>query len=103
MAIRTTTLIFFNCAILAGQTNVLTANYGNDRSNGNLQETTLTTSNVAPGTFAKLGSFPVDGQIYAQPLYVNKLYISALGPRNIVYTVTQHNSVYAFDADSRRP
>jgi hypothetical protein len=82
------------------QTNVLTANYGNDRSNANLRETVLTTSNVKPVDFAKLGSFSVDGQIYAQPLYVNQLFISGRGIHNVVYTVTQHNSVYAYDADS---
>jgi hypothetical protein len=100
MAKRTMALVFSSCAIAAAQTNVLTANYGNDRSNANLQETVLTTANVEPVNFAKLGTFPVDGQIYAQPLYVNQLFISGRGVYNVVYTVTQHNSVYAYDADS---
>ena len=89
-----------SCALAAAQTNVLTGNYGNDRSNANLHETRLTTSNVAPGNFARLALFPVDGQIYAQPLYVNQLFILGRGIYNVVYTVTQHNSVYAYDADS---
>jgi hypothetical protein len=100
MAKRTMALVLSSCAITAAQTDVLTANYGNDRSNANLQETVLTTANVKPINFAKLGSFPVDGQIYAQPLYVNQLFISGRGVYNVVYTVTQHNSVYAYDADS---
>ena len=50
------------------QVNVLTANYGNDRTNATLQETVLSPDRVNPGTFGKLGAFPVDGQIYAQTL-----------------------------------
>jgi hypothetical protein len=100
MCSRALALAVFGCAIVAAQTNVLTANYGNDRSNANLQETALNNANVAPGSFAKLGSFPVDGQIYAQPLYVSGLLIPTRGLYNVVYTVTQHNSVYAYDADS---
>jgi len=100
MAMRTLILLISSCAIVVAKTNVLTANYGNDRSNANLQESVLTTTNVAPVNFAKLGSFPVDGQIYAQPLYVNQLFVPGRGVYNVVYTATQHNSVYAYDADS---
>ncbi len=99
--VATRAVVFLSsCAIVAAQTNVLTGNYGNDRSNANLQETRLTTSNVAPENFVRLGLFPVDGQIYAQPLYVNQLLIPGHGVYNVVYTATQHNSVYAYDADS---
>lgn len=84
----------------SSQTNVLTANYGNDRSNANLQETTLTPANVATGRFGKLGSLPVDGQVFAQPLYVSGLAINGKGTHNVVYLMTQHNSVFAYDADS---
>jgi hypothetical protein len=84
----------------AAQVNVLTANYGNERSNSNLNETALSASNVAPGDFIKLGSFPVDGQIFAQPLYASKIAVPNRGIFNIVYVATQHNSVYAYDADS---
>jgi hypothetical protein len=55
-------------ATLSAQVNVLSANYGNDRTNANLLETQLTPANVAAGSFGKIGSFPVDGQVYAQPL-----------------------------------
>src|SRR6516165_2418626 len=55
------------------QVNVLTGNGSNDRINANLQETKLTPANVSPGQFGKLGSLPVDGQIYSQPLYVSGL------------------------------
>lgn len=79
---------------------VLTANYDNERTNANLQERTLNPSNVNKDSFGKLGSFAVDGQIYAQPLYVSGVTIPGKGLRNVVYTVTMHNSVYAIDADA---
>jgi uncharacterized protein (TIGR03437 family) len=81
------------------QVNVLTVNYDNQRSNSNLQETVLTQSNVTTATFGRIGSFPVDGQIYAQPLYVSGVEIGGKS-RNVVYVVTMHNSVYAIDADA---
>jgi uncharacterized protein (TIGR03437 family) len=82
------------------QVSVLTANYDNDRSNADVSETQLTPSTVAPGSFGKLGTLPVDGQVFAQPLYVASLYIPGQGVRNVVYVATEHNSVYAYDADT---
>jgi uncharacterized protein (TIGR03437 family) len=51
-------------------------------------------------SFGKIGAFPVDGQIYAQPLYVTGVHIEGAGVRNVVYVATMHNSVYAIDADA---
>lgn len=85
--------------LLPAQTNVLTANYDNGRSNANLQETQLSVANVAPGSFGKLGEFPVDGEIFGQPLYIGSVAIDGQGIHNVVIITTQHNSVYAFDAD----
>jgi len=48
--------------------------------------------------FGKLFEFVVDGDIYAQPLYLSKADLPRLG-KNVVYVATMHNSVYAFDAD----
>jgi uncharacterized protein (TIGR03437 family) len=79
--------------------NVLTANYDNQRTNANLQETVLNQQNVNSSSFGKLGYFPVDGEIYAQPLYASGVQIAGQGLRNVVYVVTMHNSVYAIDAD----
>src|SRR5260370_33444226 len=82
------------------QINVLTANYDNDRTNANLQETILTTANVNSGSFGKIGTFPVDGAIYAQPLYASRVQIAGKGACNVVFVVTMHNSVYAINADA---
>src|SRR5215510_7339469 len=92
-------LIFSASGWAQVQVNVLTQHNNNNRTGANLNETTLNTSNVRPGRFGKLFSRAVDGQIYTQPLYVSQLAIPERGTRNVVYVATQHNSVYAFDAD----
>jgi uncharacterized protein (TIGR03437 family) len=83
-----------------GQVNVLTANYDNNRTNSNPNEITLNPQSVSATSFGKVGTFPVDGQIYAQALYVSGVQIAGAGVRNVVYVVTMHNSVYAIDADA---
>lgn len=90
---------FLLAVISQAQTNVLTANYDTDRTSSNNSETILNPTNVNTLGFGKVGSFSVDGEIYAQPLYVSGISIGGKA-RNVVYTVTMHNSVYAFDADS---
>jgi hypothetical protein len=62
----------------------------------NLQEETLTLANVNPASFGKLVSQPVDGPIYAQPLYKANLMIGGT-PHNVAFIATEHDSVYAFD------
>lgn len=82
------------------QVNVLTSNYDNERTNANLQEVALNPKTVTSKTFGKVGTFAVDGQVYAQPLFVSGLQISGKGKRNVLYVATMHNSVYAFDTDA---
>jgi hypothetical protein len=81
-----------------GQINVLT--YHNDlaRTGRNLNETVLTPLNVKSSTFGKLVNVPVDGKVDAQPLVVSSLAIPGKGTRNVVFVVTEHDSVYALDA-----
>ncbi len=81
---------------------MLTANYGNDRTNANVQETVLTPQDVASGKFGKLGTFPVDGMVFAQPLYLAGATIAGV-TRDVVYLATMHNTVYALDAVSLTP
>ena len=95
-----TLLVVLGSVSLQAQVNVLTANYSNDRTNANLNEPVLNTTNVNGAQFGKLFSLTVDGQIYAQPLYASGIVLPGGGVVNVVYTVTMHNSVYAFDADA---
>ena len=90
--------VFFSL-ICSAQVNVLTANGDNDRSNSNLQETQLSPATVNSSGFGKLGTWPVDGQVYSQPLFVSGLSIAG-ATHNVVFVSTMHNSVYAFDADA---
>ncbi len=83
----------------ARATNVLTEHNDISRDGANTNETILTTGSVTTSTFGKLFADTVDGQVYAQPLYVQGLNISG-GTHNVVFVCTETNSVYAFDADT---
>jgi hypothetical protein len=76
--------------------------YHNDvaRTGQNLNETILTPANVNSTTFGKLRSLPVDGKVDAEPLYLSGQKNIAGGTHNVLYVATEHDSVYAFDADS---
>jgi hypothetical protein len=81
------------------QVNMTTYHYDIARTGQNTQESILTTSNVNATQFGKLFSVTVDGAVYAQPLYLSAVSIAG-GTHNVVYVVTEHDSVYAIDADS---
>src|SRR3989454_3543417 len=95
------TILLGHCAFSAlSQVNVLTYHNDNARSGANLKETLLSPANVNEASFGKLFANSVDGQVYAEPLYVSGLSIPGKAARNVVFVATQHNSVYAFDADT---
>ncbi len=69
------------------------------RDGANLTETNLSPATVNVTHFGKIFTRNVDGLVYAQPLYVNNVTI-ATKTQDVVFVVTEHNSVYAFDADN---
>ncbi len=101
---ESTISFFIGCTIVLGQSSagnptVLTAQYDSNRTSSNKNETVLTPSNVNNNSnqFGKLFSWPVDGQIYAQALYMPGVTVNGR-MTNVVYVATMHNSVYAFDS-----
>jgi hypothetical protein len=101
-AVSTATSQTVMLTVNAAQTstmNVLT--YHNDvaRTGQNLNETTLTTANVKSTSFGMVGNLSVDAGVDAEPLYVSNLTLGS-GVHNVVYVVTENDSVYAFDAET---
>jgi len=84
---------------VAGQ-DVLTWHNDVARTGQNLGESMLTPANVNTKTFGKLFVIAVDGKVDAEPLYVHGLQMPNRGTRNVLFVATEHDSVYAFDADS---
>lgn len=82
------------------QTSVLTQHNDNARTGQNTAELLLAPSNVNSGLFGKLFTQSVDGLVVGQPLVVPNLSFPDGSTHNVVYVVTQHDTVYAFDADS---
>src|SRR5580704_1023439 len=79
-------------------TDVVTCHNDNARTGQNLNESILTLDSVTPSLFGKSGFFPVDGKVDAQPLLLSDVTIPGAGERDVLYVVTEHDSVYALDA-----
>jgi FG-GAP-like repeat len=97
-------LFYLGCCLAVlltahAQVNVTTYHNDNARDGQNLNESILTPASVNASQFGQLFTQPVDGRLYAQPLYVSGVQIAG-GTHNVVYAATEHDSVYAFDADS---
>jgi phosphoheptose isomerase len=78
---------------------VTTYHYDNARDGLNANETTLTPGNVNSTSFGKVGFYGTDGRVDGAPLYLSGMTFNGQ-PHNVLYVVSEHDSVYAFDADS---
>ena len=98
---RLSVCVFAVCSQLSwSQTNVITYHNDNARTGQNLVETILTPAAVQPARFGKLFSVPMDGKIDAQPLFLSGVSIPNRGKQNVVFAASEHDSVYAFDANN---
>ena len=84
---------------VTGYPGMFTYHNDNFRTGQNLNETVLTPTNITSATFGKLFTYALDGMTFASPLYVANVAIPSNGFHNVVFVETEHDSVYAFDAD----
>jgi len=90
----------FGSTAADGQTAISTRSGNPQRTGANTNEPYLNASNVNARLFGRVFTYNVDGYIVGQPLYVPGVVIPGLGKHNVVYVATQHDSLYAFDADT---
>ena len=86
--------------VWAQMTDVLTYHNDNSRTGQTLHEEVLTPASINTNHFGKLWVLPADGKVDAQPLYAAGVSIPGYGEHNVLIVATEHDSVYAFDADA---
>ena len=86
--------------IAASATNFLTYHFDNARDGANTNETILTPANVNTNQFFKFFTYPVDAEVYAEPLYMAHVAITGQGTHDVLFVATENDTVYAFDADN---
>lgn len=92
-------VLAFAAGAMFASAQVTTSQYDNFRTAATLNEKILTPVNVNARRFGKLGTLKVDGPVYAQPLFVPSVEIPGKGAHDVLYVATEHDSVYAFDAN----
>jgi hypothetical protein len=85
--------------VAAEPINVVTYHNDNGRTGLMPLETILTLSNVNSTSFGKTNFLNTDGKVDAEPLYVSNVTINNV-THNVLYVVSEHDSIYAFDADN---
>ena len=85
---------------VATRVQMTTYHYDNTRQGLNTNETLLTPANVNVANFGKLFSYPLDGYIYTEPLIMTNVTIPGQGAHDVVFVASEHDTVYALDADS---
>ena len=103
VALTISTPMLFIASFATGQTAVTTYHVDNNRTGWNSHETVLTPTNVASASFALLQTVTLDAQVDSQPLFVPAVNITAgthQGLHDVVYVVTEGDTIYAIDAEA---
>src|SRR5690348_3620487 len=91
-------LLLISLLVASLDAQIITSQYDNARTGANTHETVLNPRNVDVKRFGRVFRLPVDGDIYAQSLYLPNLAIPGKGTHDVVFVATEHDSVNAFDA-----